>query len=242
MTDSVDILASLAGTPANSTPVSTETATTEASNSDNATTEANSNSTNEATTETANTDTPEYGDLRGTFATMDEAEAAGFGDLITEKAFADALTVRNVLAGKMADGIVPVQNIYNAVKAKRHPIPVVLVDGNRYVPQAQATEAWDNRPERGEGSGSTSGTLTDERLALLTFQVQDKVNAANRRLKVLQDKIAKDTKTMEKRNAQALARFGDNWQDVVNKAGEDAEKSKEITDDESATSTAEASE
>jgi len=234
----MDILDQIAGTPATSTTpesapttegtsteTSTESTSTEAVNTENASTDTTAEGESTAT----------YPDLRGTFATMDEAVAAGFTDLVTSKTFADNISVRNVMNGKGADGLIQVQNVYNAQKAKRHPIPVVLVEDTVYLPEALATTAWDNRPERGEGGSTTSGVLSDEDLARLTFRAQDTLAGDKRRLATLTAKIEKSQKLADKRNSQAQARFGDNWQEIVDKAGEDAEKSKEIPDTEAAT-------
>lgn len=87
---------------------------------------------------------------------------------LTVAEFASHLTVQAILAGAGVDGVVKDPAVYTAVKAKRHPLPVVLVypegveatEDNQnqakvYLPQAEAEEAWKNRPTRGDGNGSS---------------------------------------------------------------------------------------
>lgn len=212
------------------TPDADNTDTAPVSNTDNSNTDTDSSTPTE-TDDSATT--PEYTNVVGTFASIEEAEASGqFERLLTSKAFADEVSVRNVMAGKGAAGLVPVQNVYNAEKGKRNPLPVVLVDGTVYLPMPTALEVWDSRPERGEGtSTTTSGRLEDADLARLTFKAQDTLERDLHRLEVLQGKIERSRKIVEKRENQAKARFGDDWQAVVDKAGEDADASKEIADD-----------
>jgi hypothetical protein len=85
---------------------------------------------------------------------------------LTVAEFASKLTVDNILAGKGIAGVVKDPAIYTGTKAKRHALPVVLVfpEGTTdfkdqsnvkvFLPVAEATEAYNTRPERGTGGAA----------------------------------------------------------------------------------------
>lgn len=78
--------------------------------------------------------------------------------------FAAHVTIENFKGGNLdPSAVVKDQAIYAAVKAKRYPLPVVLVlgaestdpkDARVFVPVAEAMAAWQDRPARGEGSAA----------------------------------------------------------------------------------------
>jgi hypothetical protein len=125
---------------------------------------------------------------------------------LTVAEFAGKLTVENILAGKGVEGLVKDTNIYTAIKAKRSPLPVVLVlpddsdndrDAKVYLPEAEAREAYENRPERGTGNGSASKRSYDELLedAAKKFLA---LQAIETRLKRAQDQYGKANAQLEK--------------------------------------------
>jgi hypothetical protein len=91
---------------------------------------------------------------------------------LTVNEFAGQLSIDNFQAGNTSlDAIVNAANIYTGVKAKREPLPVVLVypadsddmkDAKVFLPYAEASEVYRNRPERGTGSAATTKRTYDE--------------------------------------------------------------------------------
>lgn len=142
-------------------------------------TTADADPTTENTDNTDNTEnTPESPDLYPNVLRTYTASEVGEGNppnTLTVAEFAAELTVRNVLAGAGATGVVKDANIYTGIKAKRHTLPVVLVfpDGadqkdqkaaKVYLPVKEATDVYDERPERGSGNAAASKRSQDELL------------------------------------------------------------------------------
>lgn len=121
------------------------------------------------------------------------------------------LTVRNVLPpeaggkGMGADGVVDKNAVYAATKAVRNPLPVVLVGDTVYL-GPEAVEAWDARPVRGEGAGSTGGQLSDEDLLKAAARARSQVTFLKGRLASISDRLNKATTLQEKRSKQLTAR------------------------------------
>lgn len=127
--------------------------------------------------------------------------------------FANELTVRNItVKGMGADGVVDKSVVYNAIKAVRHPLPVIVVGDTAYL-GPDAFIAWDERPARGEGSGTSGGTLSDDDLFRRAADVRDKVDALTRRVASTQERLAKAQTLLAKRENQLSAR-GRTWIDV----------------------------
>src|SRR6185295_16776246 len=127
---------------------------------------------------------------------------------LTVAEFAGYLTVEAIKAGAGVEGIVDKQNIYTATKAKRHPLPVVLVfaddadqsdlsNAKVYLPVKEATEAWQNRLARGESSATTSKKTQDD---LLTDAAKRSITLASiqKRLDRANEQKAKAVKLLEK--------------------------------------------
>lgn len=126
---------------------------------------------------------------------------------MTVAEFAAHLTIENFKAGNMtAESIVKDPQIYGALKAKRYALPVVLVlpagstdqkDAKAYLPVAEATEAYANRPTRGEANAATSKRTLDD---LLTDAAKKLLylNAATVRLTRAQEQVTKATAQMDK--------------------------------------------
>lgn len=128
---------------------------------------------------------------------------------LTISEFANYLTVEAIKAGAGVEGIVDKQNIYTATKAARHPLPVVLVfpdeadqsdlkQAKVYLPVAEATEAYENRPKRGEGGNSTTSKKTQD--DLLTDAAKRSITLASiqKRLDRAEEQKAKAVKLLEK--------------------------------------------
>lgn len=159
-------------TPTTSDSVETDANAVADTNADTATPAQNAAEASAADTEPESTDLyPNV--LRSYTVGTDHADLNTNPDgTMTVAEFAAHLTVENFKAGNMsADSIVKDANIYGGLKAKRHALPVVLVfpadstdqkDAKAYLPVAEATEAYANRPTRGEGNAATSKrTLED---------------------------------------------------------------------------------
>lgn len=107
--------------------------------------------------------------------TQSEAGEANPEGTLTVAEFAAHLTVENIKAGAGVEGVVQIGNIYTATKAARHPLPVVLVfadDDDQseqktakvYLPVAEATAAYANRPARGEGGNAAASKRSQDEL------------------------------------------------------------------------------
>ncbi len=136
--------------------------------------------------------------------------------LMTISEFANQLTVKNITEKNLgADGVVDKSAVYAAMRAVRHPLPVVLVGDAALLPSA-AFEAWDTRPTRGEGaSGTTGGRLSDEDLFKAADVARTKRDALVKRLEGLQARIKQAENLYTKRDRQLSERFGtDGWTKV----------------------------
>jgi len=234
MTD-VDFLNELAtaeqsgGTASDSNVPNTQVANGTAKTSDN---EANANDSTDSAADSANGSTAgqKYSNVVET-----RPEDADVSDLYTVSDFASKLTVRNITEkGMGADGIVKDSNVYAAMRAVRHPLPVVLVgepaNPTAYLPEA-AVAAWDSRPARGEGAATGSGgRLSDDELFRLSAQVRDKRDALQKRLASLQNRIAQAENLFNKRDRQLSERFADSGWDKVDEWV--SANTEEIPDDE----------
>lgn len=131
--------------------------------------------------------------------------------LKTVSDFASELSIRNVLAaqasgkGATAADLVDKSAIYVAMRAVRNPLPVVLVGKTAMLPP-EAVQAWDERPVRGEGTGPTGGTLSDEDLYKAADRARSSVSALEKRLASVSDRLSKAKKLQEKRSNQLTAR------------------------------------
>lgn len=161
-------------------------------------------------------------------------EGADTSDLLTPTQFAAKLTVRNVLAEAQKTenqnledpGLtVPVTNIYTAMKATRHPFPVVLVGETAYLQKFDVSaKAWDERPTRGEGSSATSGgKLDDEDLKRLAWKSYEDQETLYKRRNRLNERISKSEKLYAMRKRQ-LGERQIAWETVEKWAEENTEE------------------
>lgn len=124
--------------------------------------------------------------------------------------FAAHLTVEAIKAGAGVEGVVDKANIYTATKAKRRPLPVVLVfadDADQsdlskakvYLPVTEATEVYQERlKNRGDGAASASSKKTPE--DLLTDAAKRSISLANvtKRYNRVAEQKAKAAKLLDK--------------------------------------------
>lgn len=155
--------------------------------------------------------------------------------LMTISEFANQLTVKNITEKNLgADGVVDKSAVYAAMRAVRHPLPVVLVGSGAeavaLLPQA-AFQAWEMRPTRGEGaSGAAGGRLSDEDLLKAADVARTKRDALVKRLEGLQARIKQAENLYSKRDRQLSERFGDTGWDKVDEWV--SANTPEIADDE----------
>lgn len=143
-------------------------------------------------------------------ATHDEGADPKELGLLTVAEFAAQQTFKNFSAGlEPTEAMVQPNQVYTAIRAKRHPLPVVLVGDKAYLP-AQAFEVWANRPARGEGgpSGATS-KRTDEDLVKLAAENRKKLAKTQDRIEKLLARRDKEAKLAERYNRQMAERFGE---------------------------------
>lgn len=163
---------------------------------------------NEENAESAENETEtgsKYGLILGTY----DDDSAPDG-LMTVKEFAAELTYKNFEAGlRGVDAMVDSQAVYTAMKAKRHPLPVVLVDDSAYLP-TEAFEAWANRPVRGEGGTSVAGSRRsdDDLLRLAAKARSDAMKLSDRKVR-LEERLEKAKNTAVKYGRQLRERFGE---------------------------------
>lgn len=159
------------------------------------------------TTVTAPTDAPEskYPNVVATYASLDEVPEDL--KLHTPAEFAGLLTVRNVTTKNMGlDGIVKDSAVNSALRAVRHPLPVVLVGETAYLSESAFTD-WDNRPVRGEGATGGGGRLSDDDLLKAAASARDSVDSLTRRLDSIKTRLAKAETLRTKRTRQLTERF-----------------------------------
>lgn len=116
--------------------------------------------------------------------------------------------------------------IYNSARAKRHPLPVVLVwakdaEGDQskataYIPIEEGFKAWEERPARGEGAttNTTSSTRPIEDLFKDAAGKRKDLEAMTARRDKLNERIAKATTQVEK-YGKWLSDRGKSWDDVT---------------------------
>lgn len=127
--------------------------------------------------------------------------------LMTVKEFATELTFKNFEQGIRKQ--VEVGDVYNAMKAKRHPLPVVLVDDQAYLSK-EAFDAWENRPVRGEGTSAVAASKrSDEDLVKLAGEAQKKLAKTAGRIEKLLNRRDKEAGLVQKYVTQLVSRFGD---------------------------------
>lgn len=127
--------------------------------------------------------------------------------VLTVKEFATELTWKNFEKGERKQ--VEPADIYNAIKAKRHPLPVVLIGERAYLP-AQAFEVWENRPVRGEGtSAAAPSKRSDEELIKLTAEKQKALAKTAERIEKLLARRDKEAELVKKYTRQLVERFGE---------------------------------
>lgn len=163
---------------------------------------------------------------------------ADTSDLLTVTEFASRLTVRNVQRAieqgkpeEATNGIVQPSAVYNAQKAARNPLPVVLVGDTAYVQAFEvSSEAWDARPTRGEGAGTTGGgKLADEDLLRLSWKATNEVDRLEKRLASVQANLEKANKRKAMRGRQ-LSERSFTWEQVE-EWGAENDNGEEIADD-----------
>lgn len=172
---------------------------------DNASTDNNAeNSENADNTENPTGDS-KYTNVTATYGS--EAEVPEGTKLYTVTEFTAALTVRNIVERNLGvDGVVKDSAVYTAMRAVRHPLSVVLVDGNAFLTNDAFVE-WDSRPERGTGAASNGGRLSDDDLLKAANAARDKVDSLNRRMASLTSRLDAAKKLFAKRERQMTDRF-----------------------------------
>jgi hypothetical protein len=202
--DLFDLAASAkpAGEPAN-TP-NTEPTKVEATEPVRPDTESNTEN-----AETQNAETNQNGDTEAptskyglVVAQLPEGEQPA--DTMTAREFAALLTVKRVRSAP-ADAdpttlVVPESAIYAAMRAARHPLPVVLVADKAYLPVAQAIKAWEDRPVRGEGAAATS-KRSDADLLKTAASARRSMQALQARLENLTERADKAVSLVDKYTA-----------------------------------------
>lgn len=175
-----------------------QTETVENDNSDNASTENTENVEN-------TTGDSKYTNVTATYGSEEEVPEGTKLYTVTE--FTAALTVRNITERNMGvDGVVKDSAVYTAMRAVRHPLSVVLVDGNAFLTDAAFAE-WDSRPERGTGAASNGGRLSDDDLLKAANAARDKVDSLTRRMASLTSRLDAARKLHAKRERQMTDRF-----------------------------------
>lgn len=168
-----------------------------------------------------------YGNIVATFD--DGSEPDG---LLTAKEFAAELTYQNFQNGlRGVDAMVDVQNVYNAMKGKRHPLPVVLVGESALLPQ-EAFEAWANRPVRGEGGSTVAASKrTDDDLLRLASEKRSAIIKMEARKARLVERLETAQKQAVAYGRQLRERFGDEGWAQVDKWESENEAHTAISDD-----------
>lgn len=210
MTD-ISFLDELATTQAAHQPTNEHTAEDTVSNDENATenvgpdTSVSAQDAQSAPSGDGDENTSKYPNVSAVYATRDEVPEDV--NLYTVAEFSARLTVRNVTERNLGiDGIVKDSAVYTAMRALRHPLPVVLV-GETALLGDEAFQAWDARPARGEGTTSTGGRLSDEDLLKAADKARNDVDSLNRRLNSLKARLDKADKLQTKRERQLSERF-----------------------------------
>jgi len=163
---------------------------------------------------------------------------AQYGELLNSTDFSKKITFKLMIAdGKGADGYVAAANVYAAMKAKRHPLPVVIVAGTALIPWDLGSAAWDERPVRGEGETASSGVLTDEELLVAYGRALATLDKRVKLLKRAQEVHDKFVALVTKRESQLSVRnmLNDETKDKAARAYAESESqkdaSKEVSDD-----------
>lgn len=173
--------------------------------------------------------------------------------------FAGLLTLHLLQKNGMdAKNIIDKPVIYNSARAKRHPLPVVLVwakdaQGDQskaaaYIPVEAGFKAWDERPARGEGAtpNTTGSTRAIEDLFKDASGKRADLASMTARRDRLNERIAKATTQVEKYGVWLTGR-GKSWDDVTAwekandesaQAAEEAGPSEPDTQDQAASATA----
>lgn len=150
---------------------------------------------------------------------------------LTVNEFAGTLTLRAYQSG-VTDLSAFVQSpaVYQALKAKRHPIPVVLVlpegsqdlaDARVFIPEVEGIAAWDGRPARGSGSDAAASTRSkDELMATAAKKVLER-SKIQARLDRATEQLGKADKTVAK-YVGWLAQFFANDRDAAFAAMQEA--------------------
>lgn len=171
----------------------------------------------------------------GTEPTRDSVTVESLNDLpegyVDVRAFAWELTKRNIESAHKEsrtpgpEDMVDTQAVYAATRGKRWALPsleAVTSDGTKLgvvIPLTEGLAAWDNRPERGTGTGGAG--MTPERRETRILRA-GKAQAA----------LAAWTKRV-KRYGELLAEVGATWDDAnaaYDKWAESEEAKKEIKD------------
>lgn len=128
---------------------------------------------------------------------------------LTIAEFAGHLTFENLTKkGQGLEGIVKDQNIYTGVKAKKA-LPVVLVfaddadqhdqrNAKVYLPVKEATEAYENRPARGEGGAAAASKRDKDTLVTGLAKKTMELAKIEERLARTQEQRAKASATVQK--------------------------------------------
>lgn len=200
MTNPVDEMFDLAATPTSDGPDTTAPSEP-----------TNETETPESADSTESTDL--YPNVLKTYTANDLPAGEAPPNTMTIPEFTGHLTLENITKrGMGVDGIVKDQNVYNATKAKRDPIPVVLVfsvnedgsvndnqkDAKVYIPVAEGTEAYLNRPERGSGTSTSTSKRSDEDLIEDASKKRQDLNALQDRIKKLAERVEKAQNVYDK--------------------------------------------
>lgn len=197
----------------------------------------------DAATANGNEQKPEYTNVLRTVSAADLDNGAAPEGCMSVTDFAAHLTMTAMMErmqkGETVDATsyVNYTNVLNACKAKRDPLPTVLVqdaDGSvrPYIPVNEGTEAWNNRPVRGSGEGrATSGRLDDDKLIKVYRETKEAIEKAENRITKANELLAKKRPLLERRVSQLEARFGkDEWEKKVEAVIEAEEAAKAIPD------------
>lgn len=142
------------------------------------------------------------------------------------------------------------QNVYQASRAKKYPLPSIIIrvvsnvldeagnitgtktDDRQYFPLNEATSVWFNRPTRGDGASGLGDDDVEKRV-LLTGKAKARLEAMQRRLENLTAQVNKQQSVYDKR-VRLLAEVGKTVEDAVTAYdawAETQEAGKEIPDD-----------
>lgn len=216
-----------------------DSTTTESSESNESDNTASDNT--ESTETVAGTETTESTEKKYTNIVSEVSEGSDTDGLMTAPEFARYLTLRNIRASIAnggdggLDDVVDQQNIYTAMKAKTHPLPVVMVGDSAYLPVESAEAAWDARPERGTGT-STGSKLGDEDLLKAAASVRQRVTKLAKYMEGAKERLGKLEDLQTKRNRQLVDRFGGTAESVWSKVDE-WESANEVSESDESDST-----